>query len=274
MEEHRPSDQEVEEEAEERRAPSGRVVYDSIVKEGEEELGRASPALFWSGLAAGLSMGFSLAVEGLLQAALPDTPWRPLISKLGYCAGFLLVILGRQQLFTENTLTPVLPLLRKRKPGMLANVGRLWAVVLLGNLLGALCFALVIAKTALFEPEVQDAFRQIGVHVIEPGFGLIVLRGIFAGWLIALLVWLLPFAETARVLVIIIVTWIIGVGHLSHVVAGSVDVFTLAAMGETGWGTALAGFVLPSLIGNIVGGLTLVTALAHAQVVSGEGADA
>jgi formate/nitrite transporter FocA (FNT family) len=258
----------------ERAAPTGRVVYDAIVLEGEEELGRSTSALFWSGAAAGLSMGFSLVVQGALHAALPDTAWRPLIVKLGYASGFLIVILGRQQLFTENTLTPILPMLRRRDGGMLRNVLRLWSVVLLGNLIGALLFGLVAARTAIVEPGLQRAFLDIGLKDIEPGFALILLRGVFAGWLIALLIWLLPYAETSRVLVIIIITWIIGVGHFSHVVAGSVDVFALAAAGGTSWPHALLGFTVPSLIGNVIGGLTLVTALAHAQVVSGEGADA
>src|SRR5215207_8851999 len=101
-------------EAEERSAPSGKVVYKAILKEGEGELARSSSALFWSGLAAGLSMGLSMIAEGLLHAHLPDAPWRPLVAKFGYSVGFLIVILGRQQLFTENTLTPVLPLLRRK----------------------------------------------------------------------------------------------------------------------------------------------------------------
>src|SRR4051812_19746867 len=101
-------------EAEERRAPSGRVVYHAILKEGDDELERPSSALFWSGLAAGLSMGFSLVAEGILRTRLPEREWTPLVTKLGYSIGFLVVILGRQQLFTENTLTPVLPVLQRK----------------------------------------------------------------------------------------------------------------------------------------------------------------
>src|SRR5215212_3515823 len=144
------------EEAERRSAPSGKIVYKAILKEGEEELARPSSALFWSGLAAGLSMGFSMIAEGLLHAHLPDAPWRPLVAKFGYSVGFLIVILGRQQLFTENTLTPVLPLLRKKTADCLRNVLRLWAVVLLANLLGALLFALVLAKTPTFSTEMRQ----------------------------------------------------------------------------------------------------------------------
>src|SRR4051812_19632140 len=106
------SDEELEhEEAHERSSPSGKVVYKAIMAEADEELDRSSGVLSWSGLAAGLSMGFSLLAEAILRARLPDKEWRPLVVKLGYSVGFLIVILGRQQLFTENTLTPVLPLL-------------------------------------------------------------------------------------------------------------------------------------------------------------------
>ena len=80
-------------EIEERIAPSAGVVYATIVRQGEEELARPYSALAFSGLAAGLSMGFSFIAEALLTSALPDTPWRNLITKFGYSFGFLIVIL-------------------------------------------------------------------------------------------------------------------------------------------------------------------------------------
>jgi formate-nitrite transporter family protein len=255
--------------AAERTAPSGRVVYKAILREGEEELARSSSALFWSGLAAGLSMGFSMIAEGLLTAYLPDADWRPLVSKLGYSAGFLIVILGRQQLFTENTLTPILPLLQKKSGAGLANVLRLWVIVLLANLLGALIIAWVAGRTTAFTPDVQAAFAKIGSKALEHGFGTILLRGIFAGWLIALMVWLLPFAETARVGVIILVTYLVGLGEFSHIIAGSVETFTLSAMDGASWLNVLGGYTLPTLIGNILGGVTLVATINHAQIVAG-----
>lgn len=260
-------------EAEERNAPSGKVVYKAIMKEGEEELQRPSAALFWSGLAAGLSMGFSMIAEGLLHAYLPDAAWRPLVSKLGYSVGFLIVILGRQQLFTENTLTPVLPLLRRKRSATLSNVARLWAIVLVANLLGALAVAVACARTEAFDPHVRESFAELGRRATEHGFGVTLLRAVFAGWLIALMVWLLPFAETARVWVIVIITYVIGLGHFSHVIAGAVEVFALAAAGRAAWGAVLGGYVLPTLVGNVLGGVTLVAALNHAQVVAGGGED-
>ena len=260
-------------EAEERSAPSGKVVYQAILHEGESELKRSSSALFWSGLAAGLSMGFSLIAEGLLHTYLPNVLWRPLVAKLGYSVGFLIVILGRQQLFTENTLTPVLPLLQKKDMETFLNVMRLWAIVLVANLCGGLAVAFTLAKTAAFDPQVQQSFAEIGAKAMENGAGTTFLRGIFAGWLIALMVWLLPFAETARVWVIIIITYIVGLGMLSHIIAGSIETFTLAAMGQASWLAVLGKFILPTLFGNIIGGVTLVAILNHAQVVSGGGAE-
>src|SRR3954471_10492651 len=168
-------------EVQQRSSPSGAIVYHAIRKEGDEELRRATPALAWSGLAAGLSMGFSFAAEAMLRAALPDTPWRPLISKLGYSVGFLIVVLGRQQLFTENTLTVVLPLMRRRDSLMLANVARLWTIVLTANLVGAALFASAAAQTQIFSPETRDAMAALGSEALSPSFATVLLRGIVAG---------------------------------------------------------------------------------------------
>lgn len=219
---------EVTEEAEARRrqSPSGEVVYEAISKEAEEELSRSTRALFWSGLAAGLSMGFSMIGEGLLRAHLPDAEWTTLVAELGYSFGFLIVILGRQQLFTENTLTPVLPLLQKKDVPTLVNVVRLWSVVLVANLLGALLIAFVAVRTSAFEASTVHQFLVTAREAASPDFGTLLIRGVFAGWLIALLVWMLPFAKTAHVLVIVAIAWLVGVGEFSHIVAGSVEVFS------------------------------------------------
>ena len=258
------------EEVEQRSSPKGSVVYKAISKEGDDELKRSTSALAWSGLAAGLSMGFSFLVPALLHAHLPDEKWRSLIVSLGYSTGFLIVVLGRQQLFTENTLTVMLPLLQRKDRDTTLNVVRLWITVLLANLLGAILFALVLAKTEVVGVEGTHALRELAGMSMSPSFAVIFLRGIFAGWLIALMVWLLPFAETARVWVIIIITYVVGLGGLSHVIAGSIDAAYLAIAGERTWMEFLAGYFLPSLLGNIVGGVALVAALNHAQVVSGE----
>ena len=261
--------EEEEKEARERVAPSGVVVYKTILKEGRDELDRSSSALFWSGLAAGLSMSFSMIGEGLLKAYLPDAQWAKLIYGLGYSLGFMFVILGRQQLFTENTLTPILPLLQRKTWKRLRNVARLWGIVLVANLLGGLLVSLVIAHSAAFEEPVKKAFYDLAEIALEPSWEVIMLRGVFAGWMIALMVWLLPFAQTARVGVILLVTYFVAIGHFSHIIAGSIEIFTHAAAGHIAWVDGLGHYVLPTLIGNVVGGLTLVAALNHAQIVAG-----
>ena len=260
--------------AEELSSPSGTIIYKAVLTEGVDELDRPSSALFWSGLAAGLSMGASLIAEALLAHYLPKASWTPLISKLGYSIGFLVVILGRQQLFTENTLTPILPLLQDKTIARLAGVLRLWMIVLISNLTGCLAVAWACSSTTVFEQPVQAEFSSIGQAALQGGFWIHLSKGIFAGWLIALMVWLLPFAESARIWVIIILSYLIGLGHFSHVVAGAVQTFYMAVTGQTGWGAVLATYVAPTFLGNVIGGVALVAAINHAQVVSGKSREA
>jgi formate-nitrite transporter family protein len=250
----------------EERSLSASVTYEIIRKEGEKELERTSSTLAWSALAAGLSMGLSLAAAGVLHSHLPDASWRPLVVNFGYAVGFLIVILGSQQLYTENTIMPIVPLLAAKTARMARNVARLWTVVLLGNLLGALLFALVIARTSAFEPEVHRAFESISLEAIAPGFGTIFLRAIFAGWIIALMVWMLPAAGALEAVIIVAMAWLVGAGSLSHVIAGAVEVFYLTFRGITPIAEGLVGYILPALLGNTVGGVALVATLNHAQV--------
>src|SRR3954471_18810037 len=164
------SERRQDEKAEDRQAPTGRVVYRAIYREGMEELSRDAASLAWSGLAAGLAMGASLIVEAVLRSHLPDTSWRPLVAKMGYGVGFLIIILGRQQLFTENTLTVVLPLLREKKFEILRNVLRLWSVVLAANLIGAFIFAAAVGRTSVFPAEIHESFSAIAVEAMKEPF--------------------------------------------------------------------------------------------------------
>jgi formate/nitrite transporter FocA (FNT family) len=246
--------------------PSAAVIHEVIRLEGE--LRRSTSALAWSGLAAGLSMGFSLVGRGLLEANLPDQSWRSIVTSLGYSLGFLIVIMGRQQLFTENTLTPILPLLAHSNRRTWMRVARLWSIVLLTNLLGTLIFALIVGHTNTFSSEVRFAFTQIGMRAIVGEFWTTLLRGVFAGWLIALMVWLLPSAESARIWIIVIITALVGLGELSHVIAGSVEALYVVVTGAAPWSAYFGKFLIPTLLGNIIGGISLVAILNHAQVAS------
>lgn len=258
-----------EQETRTRTATPGRVVYDAILREADEELARSSSALFWSGLAAGLCMGFSYFSEGILKRYVPDASWAPAVTRLGYPVGFIIVIMARQQLFTENTLTPILPLLRHKDASTLLNVARLWGVVLIANLIGAWLVAGVAMRTSMFESEVRSAMIGLARKTFEPGFGTVLLRGIFAGWLIATLVWMMPSADSARLWIILIMTYIIGIGSFAHIIAGAVEVFSLGWIGEQSWLAVIGHFIVPALLGNIIGGVTLAAGLNHAQIVAG-----
>ena len=254
----------------ERGTPRAAVVYETVREEGEFEMRRTVSALAWSALAAGLSMGFSLVAEGLLRAHLPDAPWRPLVAKFGYSAGFLIVILGRQQLFTENTLTVILPLLLRKDMKTFLCVARLWTIVFAANIVGAFIFAWVISHTGIFGADIKESFGEIGREAAQGDWLMIFLRAIFAGWLIAMMVWLLPAAESARIWVIIIMTYLVALGGYAHIIAGSVEVFYAVLTGAVGWSTYF-GWMLPTLLGNCIGGVALVAVLAHAQVVNESG---
>lgn len=260
-----------EQEAEDRTSVTALVVHEAIRKDGDEELRRPSAALAWSGLAAGLSMGFSLVAEALFRAYLPDVSWRPLVVNLGYPFGFLIVIIGRQQLFTENTLTAIIPLLARRNMATFKAVLRLWAVVLAANLAGTHIFAWAMGHTSILKPEFQVALRQTAMEAADVSFGNAFLRGILAGWLIAMMVWLLAATDSGRLPIIVIVTYVVGLAGLTHVVIGSVEVLYLVMTGLRSWWSYAGGYMFPTLMGNIVGGVALVSALNHAQVIAGGG---
>ena len=248
-------------------SPRALVLHEIIREEGEEALRRTVGALIWSSLAAGLSMGFSFLTESVLRAGLPDTPGRALISSVGYSAGFVLVILGRQQLFTESTLTVVLPVLTRRNWRTALKALRLWVIVLLGNLFGTWVFAAILHIRNVFDPAVVTALGDVSQAALgNGGFGPTVIRALFAGWLIALMVWLLPSARSGRLLTVLVITYVVAVTKLSHVIAGSAEVAYSVLNGSVGIGDYLTRFLCPTLIGNILGGVSLVALLNHAAI--------
>lgn len=251
---------------EEESRPNAALIHETIRAEGENELERTWWALILSGFAAGLSMGLSLIVEGALQARIPDAPWRDLVSKLGYTVGFLVVVLGRQQLFTENTLTPILPLLYNRDRRTFWRVARLWCLVLAANLVATWAIAGMLAQTEVFAPDVKAAFTEISRHAIAHPFGTTLLKGVFAGWLIALMVWLLPGAGDLRLIVIVAITYVVTIGQFTHIVAGSVDTAYLVWSGAAGLSDYVVRFFAPTLLGNVLGGVALVAVLNYGQV--------
>jgi formate-nitrite transporter family protein len=245
------------------------ITHVVVQREGDKQLERTSMALVWSSLGAGMSMGFSLIAEGLIHSNLPDAVWRPLLAKLGYTVGFVIVTLASQELFTEHTVTSVVPALTKRDRETTVNVGRIWGITLAFNIVGALIMAALIAYTSAFDPHVKETFVQIGREAVNHPTGTIFIRGIFAGWLIALMVWMLPAASSSSVLVTIVITYIVGLAGLSHIIAGSVEIMHLALINDIGWGRYF-GWAGPAVLGNALGGVVFVALVNHLQVAAGK----
>lgn len=249
-------------------SPRSHEIHKVILEEGKEDLERNLGAIAWSGLAAGLSMGFSFLTLAVMRAALPDAPWRILVAGFGYSLGFLIVVLGKQQLYTESTLTAVLPVLMPPRNGTLRKLLAYWAVVLGTNLVGTVLFAELICHEALFQPAVWAALGDIAKEGVQDPFWPMFIKAILAGWLIALMIWLLPGAGSARVLVIVVLTYVVAICRFSHTIAGSVETAFAVLNGQVGWTEYFTGFLFPTLLGNTIGGVALVALLNHAPLAT------
>ena len=255
------------EDVEELSTPRTPVIYEVVRRLGEEEMARPLVSLWWSGLAAGLSISFSLLAQALLHEHLPDAPWRVLVAGFGYSVGFLIVVLGRQQLFTESTITVVLPVLKELTPDRLWQMARLWAIVLAANLAGTLFAALFCTYFPVISPALYDAMLALSREMAALTWWQMCFRGVASGFLIAAMVWMLPAAESAKLPVIALMTWLIAVGGFTHIVAGSMEAYLLVLAGDWEWWRFATDFFAPVLIGNMVGGTALFALISYAQVM-------
>lgn len=254
-------------EVDEERLPSQAMATHEVIRqEGEKELERDAMALLWSAIAAGLSMGASLVAKGIFHVHLSELPGGFLLENLGYTFGFVIVILARQQLFTENTVTAVLPIMHKPT---LSNIGlllRLWGVVLAGNLIGTAIAAWAFDVMPVFDEPTREAFLKISLKVMQNPPLEMFANAIISGWLVATMVWMFPAAGSAKIIVIILMTWLIALADTTHIVVGSVEIFYLVFNGTLPWQEFIWPFALPTLAGNICGGTFIFALSSHAQI--------
>ena len=255
------------EDIEERTVPRTPVIYEIVRRLGAEEMARPVNSLWWSGVAGGLSISFSLLAQAILRQHLPDAPWQPLVTSFGYSIGFVMVVLSRQQLFTENTVTVVLPVMADFTPSNLRSLVRMWTVVLFANMAGTLFASLFCTFTPVLSPDLRDGMLAVSRHILDHSWLETAFMAVGAGFLMAAMVWLLPGAEAAQFYVVVVMTWLIAAGGFMHVVAGSMEAFMLALNGGLGFWAMLGDFFLPVLIGNVIGGTALFALLAYAQVM-------
>lgn len=242
------------------------TVFSVIRREGEEELHRPAMSLWWSGIAAGIGISTSVFAQGLLHQSFADHPQRELISAFGYAMGFVLVVLSRLQLFTENTLTAVLPLLAGPNVERLWRTARLWAIVLAANLVGTFLTALLIDVFADPAHPTLAGMLDISRKAAQASGLTALLDGIPAGFFIAAFVWMLPSSKGFEIFVVGLFAWLIAAGGFAHVVAGSTEMFLLVLHGEIPMLDAFALHLAPTLVGNVIGGTGLFALLAFAQI--------
>ncbi len=246
---------------------SARLIYEVIRRDGEEELRRPVPSLVWSGIAAGILISLSVLGESILRTHLnSDLPGSFLVENMGYTLGFIVVIFGRMQLFTENTLTTVLPVIARPDRAKIVAMVRLWTIVLAANVAGAFIAASFLGLTEVLGPDLRQSFTELSHHAV--GFGAYegFIRAIPAGVLIAAVVWMMPSAQGNAFFTVFAFTWLIAAGDFAHVVAGSVEMAFLLVRLELGIVPALLEFFLPVLAGNVVGGTAIFALMAWGQV--------
>ena len=249
-----------------RKSGNARVVHEVIRLQGDEELDRPALSLLSSGFAAGVSICGSVLAEAFLKQHLPDAPWTELVVALGYTVGFVIAIMGNLQLFTENTITVVLPVAVHPSRGNFARLARLWGLALIANLAGTISVAALLANGSIIDPPQLDAAVAVAMPLLHHDAWTTLLRGIPAGFLIASIAWIMPNARGSEFWVVILITYVVAIGGFSHVVAGSAEAWLLWLTGHASFGWATGGFILPALAGNIIGGTGLFAVLAHGQV--------
>lgn len=251
------------------------VSYEEILEaeivQGLHELRREPGGLLLSGLSAGLDVGFSLLLMAVMYTAVHDqfsTGLTRILMANMYAIGFIFVILGRSELFTEHTTLAVFPVLGGR--ARVGSVARLWGLVYVSNVVGAAFFA---ALAAWIAPALgiadSMAFTTIAEHLVEHDWWIIFVSAGLAGWLMGLLSWLVNAARDtiSRIVIVWLVTAGIGFARLHHSIVGTVEVLA-GVFGGVGIGFSdFVQFLLWSTIGNAVGGLFFVAVIKYSHAI-------
>jgi formate-nitrite transporter family protein len=237
-------------------------IFQRITATANEEVNQSARLLFFNGLAAGLVITLSFFARSVIAAAVPQDPTN-LLASLAYPIGFVFIVLGRSQLYTENTLTPVTLVLTRivSVPILL----RVWGIVLFANVLGAAIGAYLLATTGVFDPGVGDVAGEFGEHALSVGWSALFWKGVFAGWLVAGMVWLTHAARDTitRFFLVYVIMFLIPAGGLFHCIIGACEVFYLVFRGSVEFTGAFFQFFVPVLLGNTVGGVVLVALLVY-----------
>lgn len=244
-------------------------IYERVKREAADELERPLPALAFSGLFAGATVGFGAVASAAAAVALAPHHDARLIGAIFFPIGFIVVIIGRAQLFTENTLYPVTLVLDERRHA-LATL-RLWSVVLMANLVGVVLFALVVTKTGALAPEIVAKVAADGRHATLGSWPSFFWSAVLGGWAIALVAWLIQ--SSGMVIGQIVLIWalvfVVGLAGLDHSVSTTMQVLCGVFESDVHLGHAVL-WLTAVILGNIAGGVFITALLNYGQVRAGE----
>jgi formate-nitrite transporter family protein len=248
--------------------PSAEEIYQQVARNAKQELERRSVSLAVSGFTGGTFMGLSALGVGIVVAMLGSGTHAFLLSRMLYPLGFIVVMIGRSQLFTENTLYPVALILAEKK--QLWNTLRLWAIVLPSNLLGAFAFACLVSLTHALPGPITQAIAHLGVEAAQSPPGTVFWSAVVGGWIIATAAWMISGSHsiTGSLALIWLLTFVVGAGNFAHCIASSAELLTAVLTGKIGW-PVYAGWLAPAVAGNVCGGVLMVTLLEYGQAIYG-----
>ncbi len=249
---------------------SAHEILEEAGDNGRRELERPAKALAFSGIAGGITMGLTGMSVAIAHAVLGGTDsLQRFIPYLFYPVGFIAVIIGRAQLFTENTLYPVVLIFSDRR--QILPTLRLWGIVFSTNVLGAAAFAALAVRTGALRPEFTEALVKLGVESSSSAVAQIFWTGVIGGWLIALVAWMVTASHwtIGQIAVVWLLTFIVGLGHFAHCIATSGEILAAVFAGSIPFWHYVR-WIFPATGGNIIGGVFIVSLLNWGQVKAGE----
>ncbi len=248
---------------------SASEILEQVAKNGREELDRSTHALIFSGVAGGFTMGLTGLGVAVAQASLGPGMVQDFVAHMLYPLGFIAVVIGRAQLFTENTLYPVIIVMDE--PRKILQLLRLWAAVFFANVVGALLFALLAERTPALMPAYAEALTKLGMAALGNSYSFVFWSGVIGGWMIAFVAWMVSASHwtIGQIVIVWMITFLVGIGHFAHCIATSGEILSAVVGGFAPLSSYLQ-WLAVATSGNILGGVVIVSLMNYGQVKAGE----
>lgn len=245
-------------------------ILDEQIEASLHEFNRSNSGLLISSFAGGMEVGFSVLLMGTMFTMFSESispEMLHIVLSFCYPIGFIFVIIGRSELFTEHTALAVLPVFNGSVS--IKSLLTLWGLVYVGNLLGGYLFSFLISQIGMMNGFIYDeAFLHLATELTHHHWYNILLSGMVAGWMMGLLGWLLTSSQEtiSRIFVIILVTSTIGIAGLHHCIVGSIEVFSGMLVHQAVQLSDYLHFLVWATLGNILGGVVFVALLKYGHI--------